>query len=153
MVMAADQSLPGIEAFITERIEAVIPSQLQYVDPIVSYLADHLARFGYMDSDPNMRVALHEAITNAIRHGNQMDVNKKVTIEVELNERQAVFTITDEGPGFDPSNVCDPTEEENLFRDCGRGLLLIRHLMDEVRYNPRGNQVTMIKKSPRVKPS
>jgi len=153
MVMAAKQTLPGIEAFITERIEVVIPSQLQYVDPIVSYLADHLTRFGYMDSDSNMRLALHEAITNAIRHGNQMDVDKKVIIEVELDHNQAVFTITDEGSGFDPSDVGDPTEGENLFRDCGRGLLLIRHLMDEVRYNQRGNQVTMIKKSPRVEPS
>lgn len=151
--MAADQSLPDIAALITERIEAVIPSQLQYVDPLVSYLADHLARFGYADSDSNMRVALHEAITNAIRHGNQLDASKKVTIEVELDQRQAVFTITDEGPGFDPSDVCDPTEGENLFRNCGRGLLLIRHLMDEVSYNRRGNQVTMIKKSPRMEPT
>jgi len=151
--MTADQSLSDIAAFITERIEAVIPSQLQYVDPIVSHLADHLARFGYADSDSNVRVALHEAITNAIRHGNQLDANKKVTIEVELDQRQAVFTITDEGPGFDPSDVCDPTEGENLFRDCGRGLLLIRHLMNEVSYNQRGNQVIMIKKSPRVEPS
>jgi serine/threonine-protein kinase RsbW len=147
--MGEQRTLPGIEAFVTERIEAVIPSRLPYVDAVVSYLADHLVRFGYMDAD-STSTALHEALTNAIRHGNQMDENKNVTVQVELDQHQAVFTITDEGNGFDPSSVCDPTEEENLLRNCGRGLLLIRHLMDEVKYNERGNQITMIKKNPKV---
>lgn len=151
--MGAKRTLPGIEAFTTERIKMVVPSQLQYVDPIVSYLTDHLTQFGYLDPDSNTSMALHEAITNAIRHGNQMDVNKKVEIVAEFDQHQAVFTITDEGSGFDPSEVCDPTEEENLFRHGGRGLLLIRHLMDEVKYNQRGNQITMIKKSPRTRAS
>ncbi|MBI3950029.1 MAG: ATP-binding protein [Acidobacteria bacterium] len=151
--MVEKPTVPGIGAFITERIEVVIPSQWEYVDPVVSYLTDHLTRLGYLDPDSNTNTALHEAITNAIRHGNQMDANRKVEIVMNLDQNQAVFTITDEGSGFDPSEVCDPTEGENLFRNCGRGLLLIRHLMDEVKYNERGNQITMIKKNPRMRAS
>lgn len=151
--MVAEHGVASIAAFITERIEAVIPSQLQYVDPVVSYLTDHLIRFGYAEADATVRIALHEAITNAIRHGNGMDPHKRVTIEVRLDQHQAIFTITDEGPGFDPSSLSDPTEEENLLRDGGRGLFLIRHLMDEVRYNQRGNQVTLIKKFTGVRSS
>ncbi|MCS6805068.1 MAG: ATP-binding protein [Acidobacteriota bacterium] len=142
-----------IEEFITERITIVLPSQLQYVDPVVMYLSDHLTRFGYPDEDCHTAVALHEAITNAMRHGNKLDATKKVEIVLELDAQQAVFIITDEGNGFDPASVCDPTEGENIFRECGRGLLMMRHIMDEVRYNERGNQITMIKKSPKAKSS
>jgi serine/threonine-protein kinase RsbW len=144
--MDANQTLTGIEAFITERITIVVPSQLLYVDPVVSYLIDHLTRLGYADEDSNTAIALHEAITNAMRHGNKLDVNKNVEIVLELDSQQAVFTITDEGSGFDPSSVCDPTEGDNIFRECGRGLLMMRHIMDEVRYNERGNQITMVRK-------
>jgi len=148
--MSANVILPGILPFITERIKIEIPSELQYVDPVVTYLTDHLARFGLSESpDSNTSTALHEALTNAIRHGNQLKPSKKVTITVELTHEQAIFTITDEGQGFDPSQVCDPTQKEHLMRNCGRGLLFIRHFMDEVRYNERGNQVTMIKKASR----
>jgi len=146
--MSANVISPEILPFITERIEMEIPSELQYVDPVVTYLMDHLASFGFNESaESNTGTALHEALTNAIRHGNQLDPSKKVTLTVELAHEQAIFTITDEGQGFDPSQVCDPTEEEHLLHHCGRGLLLIRHYMDEVRYNERGNQVTMIKKA------
>lgn len=152
-VMDAKQATTPIEEFITERITIILPSQLQYVDPAVTYLSDHLTRFGYTDEHCHTAVALHEAITNAMRHGNKLDVTKKVEIVLQLDAQQAVFVITDEGSGFDPASVCDPTEGENLFRECGRGLLMMRHIMDEVRYNERGNQITMIKKSLKAKTS
>jgi serine/threonine-protein kinase RsbW len=146
--MNANIISPEILPFVTERVEIQIPSELQYVDPVVTYLMEHLGHFGIDEpADSNTCTALHEALTNAIRHGNQLDSGKKVTITVELTHQQATFTITDEGQGFDPSQICDPTEDEHLLHHCGRGLLLIRHYMDEVRYNERGNQVTMIKKS------
>jgi serine/threonine-protein kinase RsbW len=148
--MGVGSDLAGIEFFITEKIKVVIPSRLQYVDPLTSYLADHLVRLGYIDPDSNTSMALHEALTNAIRHGNRLDASKKVTVEVAIDPHEAVFTITDEGHGFDPAEVGDPTEGDNIFREGGRGLLMIRHLMDEVRYNRRGNRVTLIKKRPRV---
>ena len=73
----------------------------------------------------------------------------KITVEADLSPDQASFVIRDEGPGFDPGNVPDPTLQENLERECGRGLLLMRTFMDETRFNSRGNEVTMIKRHER----
>jgi serine/threonine-protein kinase RsbW len=93
----------------------------------------------------SIRLALEEALVNAIKHGNQMDRAKKVFISYRfLNDRFEVL-IADEGPGFDPTDVPDPTAVENLERPCGRGLMLMRHYMSEVNYNQRGNTVSMKK--------
>jgi serine/threonine-protein kinase RsbW len=145
--------MQDILPFIAERVEIEIPSGLSYVDPVVNYLMDRLTQFGLSESpDSNTCTALHEALTNAIRHGNQLQPDKKVTIVAELTCEQAVITITDEGPGFDPSaQVYDPAQEEHLLSHHGRGLWLIRHFMDEVNHNERGNQITMIKR-PRNSP-
>ena len=92
-----------------------------------------------------IRLALEEALVNAIKHGNQMDRAKKVCVRYRLLADRFEVQITDEGPGFDPSDVPDPTAVENLERPCGRGLMLMRHYMSEVVYNERGNSVHMTK--------
>ena len=93
----------------------------------------------------SVRLALEEALVNAIKHGNQMDRAKSVQVSYRfLNDRFEVL-ITDEGAGFDPNDVPDPTAIENLERPCGRGLMLMRHYMSEVQYNDRGNRVHMVK--------
>jgi len=92
-----------------------------------------------------IRLALEEALVNAIKHGNQMDINKKVLIKFTLDADQFEIVITDEGSGFDPNDVPDPTDIENLERPCGRGLMLMRHYMTEVEYNSVGNSVHMKK--------
>jgi serine/threonine-protein kinase RsbW len=91
----------------------------------------------------SIKLALEEALVNAIKHGNQMDRSKKVHISFRVLPDRFEITITDEGPGFDPEDVPDPTAFENLERPCGRGLMLMRHYMNEVAYNSRGNSVTM----------
>jgi len=91
----------------------------------------------------SIRLALEEALINAIKHGNQLDRNKKVNISYRILEDRFEVQINDEGPGFDPGDVPDPTAIENLERPCGRGLMLMRHYMDEVAYNSRGNGVVM----------
>jgi len=91
----------------------------------------------------SIRLALEEALINAIKHGNQLDRNKKVNISYRILEDRFEVRINDEGPGFDPSDVPDPTAIENLERPCGRGLMLMRHYMDDVAYNSRGNGVVM----------
>jgi len=93
----------------------------------------------------SVRLALEEALVNAIKHGNQMDRTKKVRISYRLLSGRLDVRITDEGPGFDPSDVPDPTAIENLERPCGRGLMLMRHYMTEVDYVGCGNTVTMSK--------
>lgn len=91
----------------------------------------------------SIRLALEEALINAIKHGNQLDHTKKVHLSFRILEDRFEVQIHDEGPGFDPTDVPDPTAIENLERPCGRGLMLMRHYMDEVAYNSRGNGVTM----------
>jgi serine/threonine-protein kinase RsbW len=93
----------------------------------------------------SIKLALEEALINAIKHGNQMDRAKKVRIVYQLNADRFDIHVSDEGPGFDPGDVPDPTAFENLERPCGRGLMLMRHYMTEVAFNDRGNGVIMSK--------
>jgi len=92
-----------------------------------------------------IRLALEEALVNAIKHGNQMDLGKKVHIRFRVDPERFDVEITDEGTGFDPGDVPDPTAIENLERPCGRGLMLMRHYMTEVAFSARGNSVSMSK--------
>jgi serine/threonine-protein kinase RsbW len=91
----------------------------------------------------SIKLALEEALINAIKHGNQMDRNKKVLIRYRIQSERFDVRIIDEGKGFNPEDVPDPMAVENLERPCGRGLLLIRHYMTEVVYHPPGNRLSM----------
>jgi serine/threonine-protein kinase RsbW len=92
-----------------------------------------------------IRLAVEEALVNAIKHGNQMDRSKKVAVVSFVREQRFEIHVTDEGNGFDPGDVPDPTAVENIERPCGRGLMLMRHYMSEVSFNGRGNSVRMAK--------
>jgi serine/threonine-protein kinase RsbW len=93
----------------------------------------------------SIKLALEEALINAIKHGNQMDRSKKVHISYRLLPDRFEVRISDEGGGFDPGDVPDPTAVENLERPCGRGLMLMRHYMTEVAFTGPGNCVSMSK--------
>jgi len=92
-----------------------------------------------------VRLALEEAVVNAIRHGNKLDPEKKIFVSYLVEDARLTVSVEDEGPGFDLDSVPDPTAEENLEADHGRGILLMRVYMDEVVYNERGNRVTLTK--------
>jgi len=94
--------------------------------------------------DLNFRVGLTEALSNAMLYGNSHDPSKRVLVEVALQAGRLEARVTDQGPGFDPSTVPDPTTPENLTKPCGRGLFLMRQLLDEVSFNDQGNQVTLV---------
>jgi len=93
-----------------------------------------------------IKMAVEEALVNAIKHGNQMDPNKRVRVLYRIHPERFEVRITDQGPGFDPSDVPDPTAPENLERPCGRGLLLMRYYMTEVSFDDRGSTITMLKR-------
>lgn len=102
---------------------------------------------GMSDMDlPDMQLALEEGLANAIKHGNQLDTSKKVTVECYLNEDVVRIVIQDEGEGFDLNDVPDPTLPENLDKPSGRGVMLMKAFMDDVIYNDVGNQLTFIKR-------
>ena len=83
----------------------------------------------------NIFLAVTEATTNAIIHANKCDTNKKVTIDAYVENSTLIIKIKDEGEGFEPGNIPDPTEPENLLKDSGRGIYLMRVYIDDMQYN------------------
>lgn len=144
-------------------------------EPLVGFLQEQLRSWSLCDDADLIRVgtALHEAFVNAIEHGNLELVSdlrddpdgsyqiigdrrrkeppycdRTVHISARMTRDDATITIRDEGPGFDPSTLPDPTDPENIGKISGRGLLLIRTFMDDVHFNETGNQITMVKRKP-----
>ena len=93
-----------------------------------------------------VRLAMEEALVNAIKHGNRMEADKKVFIACELTTDEITIVVEDQGEGFKLEEVPDPTEDDNLEKPGGRGIMLIRSFMNGVSYNERGNRLTMSKK-------
>ncbi|RCS54836.1 ATP-binding protein [Bremerella cremea] len=92
-----------------------------------------------------IHLAAEEAIVNAIKHGNKQDPNKSVHVDIRVGKQEVMIHITDEGPGFNPEAVPDPTLDENLDVPSGRGVMLIKAYMTDVQYNEQGNSVRMTK--------
>lgn len=92
-----------------------------------------------------VHLALGEAFINAVKHGNQMEPDKKVEINYLMDSDKVEVTVSDEGDGFDPEIVPDPRCGENLYKPEGRGLLLIRSYMDVVKFNEQGNTIRMVR--------
>lgn len=102
--------------------------------------------YGFDEDDGfGIHLALEEAFTNAIKHGNKANPEKKILVEFLITPEKLDISITDEGIGFIPDDVPDPRCNHNLYKVSGRGVLLIKAYMDVVEYNDRGNCVHMIK--------
>ena len=126
--------------------EFVIPSDPAEARVVQDHIERLLEQSAASEKDLfGIRLALEEALVNAIKHGNQMDPTKKVFVNYRLEPDRFLVVIRDEGAGFDPTDVPDPTAVENLERPCGRGLMLMQYYMTEVRYSDGGNVVTMLK--------
>jgi anti-sigma regulatory factor (Ser/Thr protein kinase) len=149
------------------------------IPPLVNYLVSHLSRLHTFEENIQLRVgvALEEALLNAMYHGNlELDSelrqdgsdayyrlaevrrheppfqDRRLHVRLHLTAQEVTFVVRDEGPGFDPGKLPDPTDPANLERASGRGMLLIRTFMDEVTFNSRGNQITLVKRRPTTKP-
>ena len=126
--------------------EVAIPSDPNEARRVQDIIEERLRANHFEERDIfSIKLALEEALVNAIKHGNQMDRSKKVHINCTVNPERFEIGIKDEGNGFCPDEVPDPMDPENLERPCGRGLLLIRHYMTEVTYHPPGNYLSMSK--------
>jgi serine/threonine-protein kinase RsbW len=95
------------------------------------------------DTFANMMTCLNEVAINAIVHGNKLDENKKVIVNAEVEPKRVIWTITDEGPGFDYDHLPDPTAEENLENLTGRGVFIVKQLADQCMFNSTGNEVEL----------
>jgi anti-sigma regulatory factor (Ser/Thr protein kinase) len=153
------------------RRRLVLGNDPQAAAATVAQLRDDVLAVGVCDYDAALRVsvALEEALLNAIYHGNleisselkesgddsfhalarerrtlEPFASRRVRVLARVTRRRAAVVIEDDGPGFDVSGLPDPTEPEYLERPCGRGLLLMRAFMDEVRHNAAGNRVTLV---------
>jgi serine/threonine-protein kinase RsbW len=128
-----------------------LPNDLRYIEETVDFVVSHCSTCDEVARKLrlNFRVSLVEALANAMIYGNGRDPSKRVHVEVFLGEGFVTARVTDEGAGFDPGGVPDPTAPSNLSKESGRGLFLMRELMDEVRFNARGNSVTLILHLPR----
>ncbi|MEE9450976.1 MAG: ATP-binding protein [Ignavibacteriaceae bacterium] len=119
------------------------PNNLITVEEFVNYFAKDLG----LDNErlAALLLAVTEATTNAIIHANKCDDNKLVTVDVQVDKTKITIKITDEGEGFDPSEIPDPTQPENLLKDSGRGVYLMRVYMDELHYNitPTGTETIL----------
>lgn len=131
-----------------EKIEFELPSAISPMHSILDYLLKRVEKLGVIKPEQsNLFVALDEAFVNAVKHGNKFNAQKLVRITAELSSKEASFTVEDEGEGFDVNSIPDPLDPENLFKTSGRGVLFIYNIMDEVKYNERGNRLTMVKKA------
>ena len=127
-------------------LEKKIPSDTAEARAILDETLSKLSENGWGEEHTfGIHLAVEEALMNAIKHGNQRDPEKSVYVNCCLNATFLRMIIEDEGEGFDPEHVPDPTLEENLELPSGRGLMLMRTFMTEVRYNDRGNRVEMEK--------
>jgi CheY-like chemotaxis protein/anti-sigma regulatory factor (Ser/Thr protein kinase) len=155
------------------RLEFVVENDRDMLAPLVNFLQDNMLELGVCDESESLQVgmALDEALVNALYHGN-LEVSsrlkedddrayyqlakeraaespyrdRRIYVTADLSTQEARFVMRDEGPGFDPKDLPDPTDPENLLKLSGRGILLMRTFMDDVQFNERGNQVTMVKR-------
>ena len=122
----------------------VFPSELENISR-VEKLIDEISSSYNLSSEVygKISVAIIEAVNNAILHGNQLDVSKKVKIEYNIDEEAIQFIVEDEGKGFDFNNIPDPTLPENLEKTHGRGIFLMNHLADDIEFCENGALVEM----------
>ncbi len=127
-------------------IDKLIPSETAAGKRVIDELIAELEKLDWMEHDIfGIHLAVEEAVVNAIKHGNQNDRSKKVHISYEVTPSRLRIQIEDEGQGFNPDEVPDPTDDDNLELPSGRGLMLMRNFMTTVDFNERGNRVIMEK--------
>ncbi len=123
-----------------------INSDFQQAKEVEDQIITAAEQCGYDDDTIfALRLSVEEALSNAIRHGNLYDVNKKIDIRYSIRPERIDLYVRDEGRGFDPRTVPDPTSPENLESPSGRGVMLMRAYMNQVEYNERGNQIHLVK--------
>lgn len=162
-----------IRCLTQSHVQLKLENDSSLIPPLIGFLQDDATRLGACDEADRVRVgvALDEALVNALYHGNlelSSDLrdadqakyrrivkerqqtspyrDRRIYVEARLSNQEVAISIRDEGPGFDPTNLPDPTDPANLENIGGRGVMLMRTFMDDVQYNEQGNEVTLYKR-------
>jgi serine/threonine-protein kinase RsbW len=140
----------AFRAPMTETIELSIDSKLEFLDMVGSVTKSVLAKMGFDEESVGwIELAVHEAVINAIKHGNKHAPDKQVDTRFDIEQEKLVIYIRDRGEGFDPSQLPDPLDPNNLLNPSGRGIFYMRTFMDEVDYSthPEGGTVVRMTKN------
>ena len=133
-----------------ETTELSLPSRIDTVATAAAAVAEFLSRSGISeDAAFGIDMAVREAVTNAVLHGNREDENKTVDVTLKSSPDAVEISVHDQGPGFNPEDVPDPTADENILKASGRGIFFMRNFMDEVNWLIRpggGTTVRMLKR-------
>jgi serine/threonine-protein kinase RsbW len=126
------------------QVKIQIPSIIENIRIVESFIDNSREKFQIEDDIyGNIMVAVTESVNNAIRHGNKFDKDKNVYLSLFVEPKQLKFEIEDEGNGFDPEALSDPTAPENLENPGGRGIFLMRNLCDDVSFSNDGRTVSL----------
>jgi serine/threonine-protein kinase RsbW len=127
-----------------------IPSDPALIREVDDFVESKLREINLSDSViADIAICATEVVNNGINHGNKQNLNKTVTLELKLDPEQVVISVTDQGDCFDPARVEDPVDPRNLLREVGRGIFIVKHLMDTVEFRRAdggGTVVTLTKK-------
>ena len=133
-----------------ETTELRFPSRIEAVDQAAAAVLEFLSRAGLSEEAVfGIDMAVREAVTNAVYHGNQLDETKFVEVGLKTFPDTFEITVHDQGPGFNPGDIPDPTKDENILKTSGRGIFFMRNFMDEVEWSSDqkgGTTVRMTKK-------
>jgi serine/threonine-protein kinase RsbW len=137
---------------MTETLELSIESKVEFVDMVSSVVKSVSTKMGFEEDDTNwIELAVHEAVINAITHGNKHADDKQVEVKFVLDPEALTVYVRDRGEGFDPNLLPDPTDADNLLKPSGRGIFYMRTFMDEVEHSshPEGGSVVRLTKRKR----
>ncbi len=135
------------------QAQLILASRFENIEVAERALLDLCAQAGFRGEDEYWLItALREALANAIRHGNRQDPSLKVRVEYRLEGGNVTIRVEDEGEGFDPGDVPDPTSKENLLRPSGRGIFYMRQFMDQVEFSQAPSGGTAVLMARQIKP-
>ncbi len=145
--MSAELSGDPEDKALSELIDLSMPADSNAIAAVADTISETLTRLKVPEQKRfEVALAVQEALANAVVHGCGNDASKNVRCRVKSDpDGRILIIVTDPGPGFSPDNVADPNRHEGLYADHGRGVYLIRQLMDEVRFEHRGNEIRMWK--------
>ncbi|MFH0877577.1 MAG: ATP-binding protein [Candidatus Omnitrophota bacterium] len=127
-------------------ISEKLPSQIEIIPAFILKVKEELKSLSVQREDVHdIALCLHEALVNAIKHGNRFSPDLEVEVRLEADADRLTVTVKDQGQGFDYTRVPDPTKPDNLEKTSGRGVFLVKRLMDRVDFSDEGRGITMTK--------